>query len=51
MLQTVRAQKVDEKMGHLSSFHVSFLSYDLLNCLKKLILRFYAALSKKAIYI
>ena len=35
MLQTVRAQKIDEKMGHLSSFHVSFLSYDLLNCLKK----------------
>ena len=29
MLQTVRAEKVDEKKwGHLSSFHVSFLSYD-----------------------
>ena len=28
MLQTVRAQKEDEKMGHLSNVHVSFLSYD-----------------------
>ena len=27
-LQTVRAEKVDEKWGHLSSFHVSFLDYD-----------------------
>ena len=31
MLQTVRAEKVDEKMGHLSSFNVSkkvrFLQY------------------------
>ena len=28
MLQTVRAEKVDEKnVGHLSSFHVLFLSY------------------------
>ena len=28
MLQTVRVEKVDEKkLGHLSSFHVSFLSY------------------------
>ena len=27
MLQTVRAEKLDKKMGHLSSFHASFLSY------------------------
>ena len=27
MLQTVKEEKVDEKCGHLSSFHVSFLSY------------------------
>ena len=27
MLQTARAEKVDEKMGYLSSFHVLFLSY------------------------
>ena len=27
MLQTVRAEKVDKKWGHLSSFHASFLSY------------------------
>ena len=28
MLQTVRAEKIGEKKwGHLSSFHVSFLSY------------------------
>ena len=26
MLQTGRAEKVDEKWCHLSSFHVSFLS-------------------------
>ena len=29
MLQTVRAEKVDKKWDHLSSFHVSFLSYGL----------------------
>ena len=29
ILQTVRAEKVDEKICHLSSFHVSFLSYGL----------------------
>ena len=30
MLQTVRAEKADEKMGYLSSLHAlpSFLSYD-----------------------
>ena len=27
MLQTVRGEKTDEKRSHLSSFHVSFLSY------------------------
>ena len=27
ILQTVRAEKLDKKWGHLSSFHVSFLSY------------------------
>ena len=27
MLQTVRAEKVDEKWALLSSFHVSFLGY------------------------
>ena len=30
MLQTVRTEKVDEKkLGHLSSFHVSLMSYGL----------------------
>ena len=27
MLQTGRVEKVDEKWGHLSSFHVAFLGY------------------------
>ena len=27
MLDTVRAEKADEKIGHLTIFHVSFLSY------------------------
>ena len=27
VLQTVRAEKVDETKGHLSSFHVSFLGH------------------------
>ena len=27
ILQTVTIKKVDEKRGHLSGFHVSFLSY------------------------
>ena len=27
MLDTVRAEKADEKMGQLTIFHVSFLSY------------------------
>ena len=27
MSQTVRAEKVNKKWGHLPSFHVSFLSY------------------------
>ena len=27
MLQTVTAEKVDKKWGHLSSFHASFLRY------------------------
>ena len=27
MLQTVQVEKVDEKKDHLSSVHVSFLSY------------------------
>ena len=27
MLDTVRAEKADEKMGHLTIFHISFLSY------------------------
>ena len=39
MLQTVRAEKVDEKMGHLSSFHVSKKVHFLQYC---------AALSKKS---
>ena len=29
MLLTVKAEKVDKKWGHLSSFHASFLSYGL----------------------
>ena len=28
MLQTVRAEKVDKKWGHLPNFHVPFLNYD-----------------------
>ena len=37
MLQTVRAERVDKKWGHLSSFHVSFLELCSLNCPKKCI--------------
>ena len=57
MLQTVRAEKVDKKKwGHLSSFHVSFLSCDQKLSKKVHFLQFCVDLSKKfksikAIYI
>ena len=47
MLQTVRAEKGDEKWGHLSSFHVFFLSMVRKLSKKVHFLQFYAYLSKK----
>ena len=56
--KTVRAEKVDvKKWGHLSSFHVSFLSYDLQIVQKEHFLQFCADIlckkskSVKAIFI
>ena len=49
MLQTVRAEKVDKKWDHLSSFHVSFLSYGLQIVQKsELFFQFCTDLSKKS---
>ena len=49
MLQTGRAEKVDEKWGHLRSFYVLFLSYNLQIVEKKaLFLQLCADLSKKS---
>ena len=49
MLQTVRVENVDEKKwGHLSSFHLPFLSYGLRIVKKVHFLQFYAGVSKKS---
>ena len=47
MLQADRAEKVDEKRGHLCSFHVPFLSYDSLIVEKNAFFQICADLSKK----
>ena len=48
MLHIVRAEKVDKKWSHLSSFHVSFLSYGPKLPKKLYFLEFCADLSKKS---
>ena len=51
MLQAGRAEKVDEKMGPLCSFHVSFLSYDPWIVEKSAFFNFVLTSAKKSKYI
>ena len=52
MLQADRAEKVDEKRGHLCSFHVPFLSYDPLIVEKKMhFFKFVLISAKKSKYL